>query len=514
MQNDNKSVQEDNSSSNNKQPDDASIAQPVHVPLAKRLPTCGKSYNTMYVYASVLYTVLGALFFGYVMSAFNPIRDFVVNHGYSTPVETVITNLITALVPLGAGVGALSAGKLSSSMGRRKTMILVDVIAIIGTVITILPSQYALLVGRLIQGYSAGANSSVVPLVINEYAPTEIAGKLGTFNQLLITVGIIIAPLLGLAMPNGNGDSHPNSQFWRIILAIAAAPPVMRIILGILVFRSDTPRYLVSTNQDEKAQRVLAKLYRGSRAQEEFLELKEELDMESQSGKVTLREVFSARWRRRLVIGVLIAVFQQMSGVNALIFFSNDIFKIGADPQSNQPMVYTIIMSAIQIVITFIASLVVERSGRRLLLLIGFSFVTVILGAFAIVGTLAVNSPALKWFIWVYMIGFGLSVGPLPWVYMADILPDVGLGVAALANWLTVFLIGMAFPPIASAIGTAQAFFIFTGLSLLGTIFIFIWCKETKGKNQSEINAMFGGSVGNGKPVSLERVPTGLTIVA
>lgn len=514
MQNDNKSIQEDNSNSNSnsKQPDDASIAKPVHLNLAKRLPASSKSYNVMYVYATVLYTVLGALFFGYVMSAFNPIRDFVVNHGYSTPVQTIITNLITALVPLGAGAGALSAGKISSSIGRRKTMLLIDVIAIIGTAITLLPSQYALLVGRLVQGYSAGANSSVVPLVINEYAPTEIAGKLGTFNQLLVTVGIIIAPLLGLAMPNGNGDSHPNSQFWRIILAIAAAPPLMRILLGVFVFRSDTPKYLVSTNQDEKAQRVLAKLYRGSRAQEEFMELKEELDNESQSGKVTLRDIFSAKWRRRLVIGVMIAVFQQMSGVNALIFFSNDIFKIGADPLSNQPMVYTIIMSAIQIVITFIASLVVERSGRRLLLLIGFSFVTIILGAFAVVGTLTANSPALKWFIWVYMIGFGLSVGPLPWVYMADILPDVGLGVAALANWLAVFVIGMAFPPIASAFGTAQAFFIFTGLTLLGTIFIFIWCKETKGKSQSEIAAMFGG--GAGKPVSLERVPTGITIAA
>jgi len=100
-------------------------------------------------------------------------------------------------------------------------------------------------------------------------------------------------------------------------------------------------------------------------------------------------------------------------------------------------------------------------------------------------------------------------VGPLPWVYMADLLPDVGLGVAALANWLAVFVIGMVFPPLASGIGTAPAFFIFTGLSLLGTIFIFIWCKETKGKSQVEIAAMFGGE---SKPVSLERVPTGLTV--
>ena len=502
-------VNNDDLSNSRQGPDDASIAKPVQVTSAKRLPNKERSYNGVYVYAIVLYTVLGALFFGYVMSAFNPIRDFVVAHGYSTPVQTITTNLITALVPLGAGAGALSAGKISSKIGRRRTMMIIDIIAIVGTAITILPSQYALLVGRLVQGYSAGANSSVVPLVINELSPTEIRGSLGTFNQLLVTVGIIIAPLLGLAMPVGKGDTNPNSQFWRIILAIAAAPPLLRILLGLLVFRDDTPRYLVGTGQDEKAQAALAKIYRGARIQDEFINLKGELDIESQSGKVTLREIFTAKWRRRLVIGVMIAVFQQLSGVNALIFFSNDIFKVGADPNSNQPMIYTIIMDAIQIVVTFIASLIVERSGRRLLMLGGFSFITLILGAFAIVGSVVGASPALKWFIWVYMVGFGLSVGPIPWVYMADILPDVGLGVAALANWLTVFVIGMAFPPLASGIGTAQAFFIFTGLSFIGVIFILVWCKETKGKSQAEINAQFSSGEKIG---SLERAPTGLTV--
>ena len=460
-----------------------------------------KTYNAGYVYATVFTTAMGSLLFGYVLSAFNPIRDFCKTHAYSTPMRDIIINLATSFVPLGAGVGAVTGGKITSVIGRRKAMFLVDIISLIATVLTLLPSEVSLVIGRFIQGWCAGANSSIVPLYINEVAPSEIRGTLGTYHQLLVTCGFLLAPLLGLGVPAGNGDSDPTNQFWRIVLALVAVPPIVRITLSLTVFPEETPKYLVATQQDEKAQKLLRKIYKGARADQEFVLVKRQVELESRSGKVTIKEIISPLYRKRLLIGILLAAFSQLTGANGLTFFSNDIFKLGAAPNSRQPTIFTVIMNAVQVVATYVASLVIEKSGRKLLLLFGMVWLTVVLAAFSIIGTVAPESPALKWFIWAFMIGFGLSMGPLPWVYLADILPDIGLGIAGCSNWFTTFLVGIAFPPIASAIGTAHAFFIFTGCTLIGTIFILVCCHETKGKTQAEIGDMFNKRTSATTPV-------------
>jgi len=275
------------------------------------------------------------------------------------------------------------------------------------------------------------------------------------------------------------------------MLIVAAVPPLLRLLLSYTVFNFDTPKYLVSVGDEISARHVLGKIYKGTRADDELLRMKEEKELELQRGKLTLAQVFSPKYKKRLLSAILVAVFQQLSGVNAMIFFSNDIFALGTSANTNLPTTYTIIMDVIQILATFIAGLIIERLGRKLLFSLGMGFATVICAAFGVVGVIDGDSPILKFLIWGYIIGFGLSLGPIPWVYISDILPDVALGFAILSNWAAVFVIGLGFPYIAKYWGMPTGFFIFAACSLVGTIFVLFFVKETKGKSEAEITAMF-----------------------
>jgi len=440
----------------------------------------GKSYNSKYVYGAVLNATMGAFFFGYVMSAFNPISEYIRHGAFPEEVPETLHNLMTSFVPLGAGVGALSAGKIASSIGRKKLMIVLDLICIIGTVLTLVPSPYSLVFGRLIQGYCVGANSSLVPLYINEVSPKEIGGTLGTGNQLLITIGVLIPPVLAVI-------GNPKSDYYRVILAGAGVSPIIRLLGTLLAFNHETPKYLVSIGKDEEARQVLTKLYTDGRAEEELQGLKRQKDLEAESGKLTMKDIFSPKYKLRLVIGIMVAVFQQLSGINAIILFSNKIF---GEENGN---LYTMIMDILQILGTIVAGMIIERLGRKSLLVNGMASIAIILGLFGVISFINNESGVLKYLIWGYILAFGLSIGPIPWVYIADILPDIAIGIAVLGNWASTFLISLLFPIISkpTALGMGGGIMVFAVCSVLGAIYFMIYVKETKGKTEAEISAMF-----------------------
>jgi len=445
-----------------------------------------KVYKGGYVYSAVINAALGAFFFGYVMSAFNPIQDFVQYHAFDYTVSNTLINFMTSFVPLGAGLGALSAGKIAASIGRRKAMLLIDVIALVGTGLTLITEPHAMVFGRLIQGFCVGANSSLVPLYISEVAPTEIAGTLGTMNQLLITIGVLVAPLLGLHMPKfaPKVPVYSDNQWYKVLLGFAAFGAFFRLILSLIVFTHETPKYLIQLSQDDEARVVLEKFYPESRAQEELSKLRQQRESQSQSGQLTMKDVLSAKYSRRLIIGVMVAVFQQLSGINAIIFFSNQIFPAEEATQD------TVILDVLQIVATVCAGLVIERFGRKSLLVAGMGVSSVILGVFGVL-SLMTSSPNLKFLIWAYIIGFGFTIGPAPWIYIADILPDLAIGIAVLGNWASTFIIGLGFPTLADKLGMGGGFLVFAVLSAIGTLYMITNIKETKGKSSAEIAEMF-----------------------
>lgn len=467
--------------------------------------TVNRSYKKGATYAYVFTAALGGFFFGYIMSCFNIVLSFVEYVAYSQPVEQSFTSWITALVPLGAGAGSLLTGKIASSIGRKKTMMLADVIGIIGTVLTCLPSPWPLLFGRLIQGYSVGSNSSIVPLYISEVAPLEAAGSMGTINQLFICIGVLVAPLLGFGMPtdqnNDDGGHYENStkdKYFLLVLGFAAIPAILRLILSLLVFNMETPKYLVSQGKDDEALEILNKIYENGRGQEELTTLQRQQEIEAQSGKLTAKDIFSRKYKRRVIIGALMSIFQQFSGINAIIFFSNQIFTGGVTSVT----LSTAILDLFQLLSTLAAGFVIERFGRKLLFAGGMIGVSALLIIFGILYMIDQTSAVLKFLLWAYMIAFGLAVGPIPWIYISDILPDIAVGVAVLANWASAFIIGLTFQPLVDAIGLQWGFFIFGICSIVGAVFGLIVMKETKGKSKVEIEELFRRGGPNGELTS------------
>lgn len=460
--------------------------------------TVNRSFNKGITYAHVFTAALGGFFFGYVMSCFNIVLQFVENLAYSEPVSQSFTSWITSLVPLGAGVGALLTGKIAAVIGRRKTMLLADIIGIVGTVLTILPSQWPLLFGRFIQGYAVGSNSSIVPLYINEIAPIEAAGAMGTLNQLFICIGVLFAPLLGFGMPvdqNAVDLQNKDNKYFIFVLGFAAVPAILRLVLNLAIFNMETPKFLISQGKDDEALTLLTKIYDTGRAQEELSALKRQQEIEAQSGQLTTKDIFSPKYKKRVIIGALMSIFQQFSGINAIIFFSNQIFT----GTVTEVTLSTAILDVFQLVSTLAAGFVIERFGRKLLFAGGMIGVSALLVIFGVLYIIDSASPILKFLLWAYMIAFGLAVGPIPWIYIADILPDIAVGVAVLANWVSAFVIGLTFQPIVDAIHLQWGFFIFGICSIIGAVFGLIVMKETKGKSKAEIEEMFTN--GNGSRV-------------
>lgn len=457
--------------------------------------TVSRSFNKGATYAHVFTACFGGFFFGYVMSCFNIVLTFVENLAYSSTVSQGFTSWITSLVPLGAGVGALLTGKVAAMIGRKKTMLLADIIGIVGTVLTVLPSPWTLLFGRFVQGYAVGSNSSIVPLYINEVAPVEAAGSMGTLNQLFICIGVLFAPLLGFGMPVDQTQfdvENKSNKYFLFVLGFAAVPAILRLIGNLLIFNMETPKYLVSTGKDDEALVILNKIYDSGRAQEELSTLKRQQQLDAQRGQLTARDIFSPKYKKRVIIGALMSIFQQFSGINAIIFFSNQIFT----GDTTELTLDTAILDIFQLVSTLLAGFVIERFGRKLLFAGGMIGVSALLFIFGILYIVDASSPVLKFLLWAYMIAFGLAVGPIPWIYIADILPDIAVGVAVLANWASAFVIGLTFQPIVDAIHLQWGFFIFGICSIVGAVFGLIVMKETKGKSKVEIDEMFS----NGAP--------------
>lgn len=449
-----------------------------------------KTYNSGYVYGAVLNATMGSFFFGYVMSAFNPISAYVKESAFGEVLPQILINLMTSFVPLGAGAGALTAGKLAAILGRRKLMFILDLVSLIGTALTLLPIAVSLVIGRLIQGYCVGANSSLVPLYINEVSPNEIGGTLGTFNQLLITIGVLIPPLLALI-----GDA--NSKYYLVILGVAALSPAIRIIGNLFFFKHETPKYLISLSQTDEAEGALTKIYEDGRAKRELSSLNRQNHLDNESGKLSVKDLVGSKFGRRLFVGIMVAVFQQLSGINAIIFFSNNIFKQSEDGDEKErefkAVIDTVIMDILQILGTIVAGLIIEKFGRKSLLTGGMASVSILLGLFGVISFVNEKSPLLKFMIWLFILAFGFSVGPVPWVYIADILPDIAIGFAVLGNWASTFIISLVFPIISGpdALGMGGGMIVFAVASALGAIFMAVAVKETKGKSEAEISLIF-----------------------
>ena len=457
-------------------------------------------FNRFYLYSLVFNAALGSFYFGYIIGVLNPLEFYLAYDVYHWPEEKInfYIGLIGAMVPLGAIPGAFFAGKFASSYGRRKSFIISDVIAFGGLICSIFAELPIMLVGRFISGFCVGLNSVLVPLYINEVSPISVKGIMGSMNQIFICLGILIAYAMGYELPYPFiGYNIPANNIWRIIFFFPSIALFLRLSFSLTVFNYDTPKFLILMRQDDEAQKILGLIYANnpSGAREHMQMLIKERDITSVVA-LGYSDMFNNKYRKRTIIGMLLGVLQQFSGINALITYSTTIFLGDINKEDSQfPSIeefnkarnLTTLVGGLNFVAPIIGSILIYSFGRKDLLIFGLALLII---CWLTVVIFLVGVPA-EIAILVYIFAFGISLGPIAWIYVAEILPDIGISLAALVNWVSAVIIIQTFPLVQDFTSARVSFSVFLFSCIFGILFVSVFIKETKDKTNAQIIEMF-----------------------
>uniref|UniRef100_A0A8C3G6M5 Solute carrier family 2 member 1 n=1 Tax=Cyclopterus lumpus TaxID=8103 RepID=A0A8C3G6M5_CYCLU len=421
---------------------------------------------------------------------------------YEEPISkgslTAIWSVSVAIFSVGGIFGSFSVGLFVNRFGRRNSMLMANILAFIAAILMgfskMASSWEMLIAGRFVVGLYSGLSTGFVPIYVGEVSPTALRGALGTFHQLGIVVGILIAQVFGMEAIMGNDD------LWPLLLGFTFLPAVIQCILLPLCPKS--PRFLlINKNEENKAKAVLKKLRGTTDVSSDMQEMKEESRQMMREKTVTILELFrSPLYRQPLLIAVVLQLSQQLSGINAVFYYSTRIFeKAGVE----QPVYATIGAGVVNTAFTVVSLFVVERAGRRSLHLLGLLG----MAGSAVLMTIALALlDQLKWMSYLSIVAifsfvafFEMGPGPIPWFIVAELFSQgprpSAFAVAGFSNWTANFIVGMGFQYVEELCGP-YVFIIFTVLLLLFFVFTFFKVPETKGRTFDEISAGFRRSAG------------------
>ena len=414
--------------------------------------------------------------------------------------STTMIQIITSWVTLGALVGALVAGVLADKLGRRVTILLAAVLFTIGALFEALaPNTTVLIMGRLIVGFGVGVASVAAPLYAAEQAPTRLRGRFVSIYQLAITIGIFIAYLVDQALIN--------NDMWRVMLGVSAVPAVLLFV--VMFPMPDSPRWFVKVGRRDDAIKALSKVRPDVDAAAEVAEI-EKAAQEDDANKATWAEVFSKKLRKPLTIGIGLAVFQQITGINAIIYYANQIFaQAGFSTPEDQAAATTWAIGAVNVLATLIAVVYVDRFGRRPLLLaglVGMASALLTVGVSfhfmdnADTSGAGTGGPTTAGIITlvalvVFIASFAFSLGPVVWTVINEIFPNRVRGravaVATAVNWGSAWLVSQFFLTLIEKIGNSATFYLFGFFAAVAYVWIWKTVPETKGRSLEEIQQIW-----------------------
>lgn len=454
-----------------------------------------KARPSRYVLAVGLVLLLCGLLFGYdqgvISGALNGIKK-------EFDPSTLVIEVITSWVTLGAMLGALVAGTLADRLGRRATLLMAAGIFVAGALLeSLAPSTGVLVVGRLVLGAGVGIASVAGPLYGAENAAARDRGRMVSLYQMAVTVGIFLAYWADYLLIS--------SDRWRLMLGISAIPAVL-LVLAIVPLR-DSATWLVKVGRREEAVQVVRRAEPDVDAGARVDQIEATIATEGES---SWGEVFAARWRKPLVVAGGLAVLQQLTGINAVIYYANSIFAAaGFDSPTSQSLATLWAVGGVNVVATLVAVLYVDRFGRKPLLLIGswgmLLSLLLIAGAFfrldkVTTSETASSGPSNAGFLalvgMVMFIGcFAFSLGPVVWTVINETFPaqvrGKGVAVATGLNWLAAWLVTQFFLSIVDITSTSVAFLGFAAFCLVTIVFVHRRLPETKGRSLEDLQRMW-----------------------
>lgn len=396
-----------------------------------------------------------------------------------------LNGFVVSAVLLGAFLGSVFSGRLADRFGRKRLLILDAIIFIIGTALTSVASSIVtIIVGRIIVGIAIGVSSYVAPLYISEIAPPKYRGALVSLNQLAITIGILASYIV-----NYYFATH---AAWRPMFAVGIIPAAL-LLLGMFTL-PDSPRWILSIGQEERALAILHKIRGyGPHALKELEEVKESLKQQKGNWKM----LFSKTIRPTLMIGAGLALFQQVSGINTIIYYAPTIFNMAGFHQATNAILATMGVGVVFVIFTVIALPLIDTLGRRPLLFIGISAMCLSLVALSWAFEAHAQTGALKWIAMgsmiVFIAGFAISLGPIMWLMISEIFPlkvrGLGSSMATCVNWASNWLVTITFLTLMQYVGASGTFLIYFIIGIVTILFVYNWVPETKGVTLEQIEA-------------------------
>lgn len=395
----------------------------------------------------------------------------------------LLQGVVTSAVLAGAAAGAGFSGRWADRFGRRRMVIAVAILFLAASLMTALaPSTGVLILGRIFVGLAIGVCSYTGPLYIAEIAPSRSRGALVSLNQLLITVGILVSYLADYLLASG--------EHWRWMFGLAAIPAV---ILGLgMLWLPESPRWLVKQGQIGSARQVLGRIRNPDEIESELTIIQSQ----HQGPQGAWTDLLAPEVRPALIVGIGLAIFQQITGINTIIYYAPTIFQLAGFSSAAQSILATAGVGAVNVIMTIVSVRLLDRVGRRPLLLTGIAGMTLSL---IILGFLfrAREFPTASWLavvcVMIYVGSFAISLGPIFWLLISEIYPlrirGVAMGIATMSNWAFNLLVAFTFLILLNDLGPAYTFWLYALLSVGAFAFSYRLVPETKGRELEQIRA-------------------------
>ena len=431
-----------------------------------------------------LVAATGGFLFGYDTAVINGANQYLKAHFELNSTQEGIAG---ASAILGCIPGAMCAGFLSDRFGRRKVLFLCAILYAVSGVLSAVPQTFAeFLAARFISGLGIGASSMICPVYIAELAPAARRGRLGSLFQLGIVLGIFLTLFINARIHALGDESWNAASGWRWMLGAEVLPAAL--LMGLLFFVPESPRWLLAVGRDDEARRIFENVGGPDHASQEIAAVRAALS--SEEGRFT--ELFHARYRKPLIVAVLLMAFSQFSGINAIMYYSTKIFATAGVGAGNS-FTSSVIVGLVNLVFTFVAIAFVDKAGRRALLLIGMAIQVLALGAVGVMFHAGYHGLPLLLAIVTFIGAFAMALGPIPWILCSEIFPNKvrgrAMSLATFTIWSSCYIVAQTFPMLNDnpAIGPAKTFWIYALCSLAGFIFVLRAVPETKGRTLEEI---------------------------
>jgi MFS family permease len=443
-------------------------------------------YNKFLVILMTFNAAIGSFFCGCVIGEFDTIQiNLAEMFKWDDLQRRHFSSLISSSLPVGAVFGSIVSGRILNYLGRRKSFILFDVISLVGIGFKLVLNEYSMIFGRFICGLSLGTYSALTSIYVVEFVPYDISGACGAIYECFYCLGVFVMYLLGLNLPEANDVEN---QWWRFMLCFPGIMTTINLLALLIFFRQDTPRYTYLNNNLDDTRKSLKSIYKRKIDVDKMIEDYQEL--KTNHVKVTIKEMFGKKYRFRLFLAIVLMIAQQACGIDALLMYSDAIF-IKNVPNKNTATFYTNMIGISQVLSSFVCIFIIEKLGRKPLLITGLIFMIISQLMISLCYSYDWFTPVIYLFIF-FTFCNGISLNPVSYIYAPDVLPENGMAIAIMMNYIFCFTVTQSFLFLEGSVlemqGTILIYASFTFIALIISIF---WLKETRGLSAYEIEQLF-----------------------